>query len=48
VIRVVRSGSDEPAHVPDEIINAIRKRERNGAIEPAVVDETRAERTQNR
>lgn len=34
VIRLVKSGGDEPTHVPDEVIDAIRKRERNGAIDP--------------
>jgi hypothetical protein len=32
VIRLVKSG-DEPTHVPDEVIAAIRRRERNGAID---------------
>lgn len=27
------SGDDVPVHVPDEVIAAIRKRERNGAID---------------
>jgi transcription antitermination factor NusG len=31
---VVRSwGHDEPTHVPDEVIDALRKRERDGAID---------------
>ncbi|HEY2530136.1 MAG TPA: transcription termination/antitermination NusG family protein [Xanthobacteraceae bacterium] len=29
VIRLVKSGSDEPTHVPDEVIAAIRKRVRS-------------------
>jgi transcriptional antiterminator RfaH len=34
VIRVVRSwGHDEPTHVPDEVIDALRARERDGAID---------------
>lgn len=34
VIRLVRSwGHDEPVHVPDEVIDALRKRERDGAID---------------
>jgi hypothetical protein len=34
VIRVVRNwGHDEPTHVPDEVIDALRKRERDGAID---------------
>jgi transcription antitermination factor NusG len=32
VIRVIR-GDDEPVHVPDEVIDATRRRERDGAIE---------------
>jgi transcription antitermination factor NusG len=32
VIRLVKIG-DEPAHVPDEVIDAIRRRERDGAID---------------
>jgi transcriptional antiterminator RfaH len=32
VIRLIKNG-EEPAHVPDEIIAAIRRRERNGAID---------------
>jgi transcription antitermination factor NusG len=32
VIRLLKSG-DEPTHVPDEVIAAIRRRERNGAID---------------
>jgi transcription antitermination factor NusG len=30
---VVRIGDDEPVHVPDEVIDALRKRERDGAID---------------
>jgi transcription antitermination factor NusG len=33
VIRLVRIGGDEPVHVPDEVIDALRKRERDGAID---------------
>jgi hypothetical protein len=33
VIRLVRIGGDEPVHVPDEVIDAPRKRERDGAID---------------
>ena len=34
VIRLVRArGHDEPAHVPDKVIDALRARERNGAID---------------
>jgi transcription antitermination factor NusG len=33
VIRPVRIGDDEPVHVPDEVIDALRKRERDGAID---------------
>jgi len=33
VVRVVRIGADEPVHVPDEVIDALRARERDGAIE---------------
>jgi transcription antitermination factor NusG len=33
VIRLVRIGSDEPVHVPDEVIDALRARERDGAID---------------
>jgi transcription antitermination factor NusG len=33
VIRPVRIGDDEPVHVPDEVIDAWRKRERDGAID---------------
>jgi transcription antitermination factor NusG len=33
VIRPVTIGDDEPVHVPDEVIDALRKRERNGAID---------------
>jgi transcription antitermination factor NusG len=33
VIRIVKSGGDEPAQVPDAIIDAIRSRERDGAID---------------
>jgi transcription antitermination factor NusG len=34
VIRVVQIGADEPARVPDEVIDALRARERDGAIDP--------------
>ncbi len=34
VVRLVRIGGDEPVHVPDDVINALRARERNGAIDP--------------
>ena len=30
---VVRIGADEPVHVPDEVIDALRARERDGAID---------------
>ena len=30
---VVRIGDDEPVHVPDEVIDALRKRECDGAID---------------
>jgi transcriptional antiterminator RfaH len=33
VIRVVRGDSDEPARIPNEIIAAIRSRERDGALD---------------
>ena len=33
VIRLVKIGGDEPVHVPDAVIDAIRKRERDGAID---------------
>ena len=33
VIRVVRCGGDEPSHVPDEVIAAIKSREHRGAID---------------
>jgi transcription antitermination factor NusG len=33
VVRPVRIGDDEPVHVPDEVIDALRKRERDGAID---------------
>jgi transcription antitermination factor NusG len=33
VIRLVRVGGDEPVHVSDEVIDALRKREHNGAID---------------
>jgi transcription antitermination factor NusG len=33
VIRVVRIGADEPVHVADEVIDLLRKRERDGAID---------------
>jgi transcription antitermination factor NusG len=33
VIRLVRIGSDEPVHVPDEVIDALRSHERDGAID---------------
>jgi transcription antitermination factor NusG len=33
VIRLVRIGGDEPVHVPDEVIDALRARERDGAID---------------
>ena len=33
VIRLVRIGSDEPVHVPDAVIDALRARERDGAID---------------
>jgi transcription antitermination factor NusG len=32
VIRPVRISDDEPVHVPDEVIDALRARERDGAI----------------
>jgi transcription antitermination factor NusG len=35
VIGLVKIGGDEPVPVPDEVIAAIRKRERNGAIDLA-------------
>ncbi|MBO0711753.1 MAG: hypothetical protein J2P47_10800, partial [Acetobacteraceae bacterium] len=34
VMRLVRIGGDEPVHVPDQVIDAIRKRERNGVDPP--------------
>jgi len=33
VIRVLRIGGDEPVHVPDEVIDALRVRERDDAID---------------
>ena len=33
VVRIVRIGSDEPVHVPDEVIDALRARERDGVID---------------
>jgi len=33
VIRIVKGGVEEPAHVPDEIIDVIRSRERDGALD---------------
>jgi transcription antitermination factor NusG len=33
VLRVVKVGGDEPAHIADEVIDALRKRERDGAID---------------
>jgi transcription antitermination factor NusG len=33
VIRVVRIGNDEPVHVPDKVLDALRARERDGAID---------------
>jgi transcription antitermination factor NusG len=33
VIRPVRIGDDEPVHVPDAVIDALRARERDGAID---------------
>jgi transcription antitermination factor NusG len=33
VIRLVRIGADEPVHVPDEVIDALPARERDGAID---------------
>ncbi len=33
VVRLVRIGSDEPVHVPDDVIDALRARERDGAID---------------
>jgi transcription antitermination factor NusG len=33
VIRIIKSANAEPTHVPDEVIAAIRSRERNGFVE---------------
>jgi hypothetical protein len=37
VIRVVRIGDDEPVHVLDKVIDALRARERDGAIDKSTV-----------
>jgi len=39
VIRVVRCGGDEPSHVPDEIIDEIRSRERHVRVSPDAVEQ---------
>jgi transcription antitermination factor NusG len=48
VIRVVRAGSDEPARIPDQIIAAIRSRERDGALDPPASKSKRALRIGDR